>query len=151
MIIYDILAWLLPAPLLEPAWFAVKAGVLLVGLLLSVAYLSLLERKAVGYIQARIGPNRVGYKGSLQPIADVFKLLCKELIIPSQSNRYLFVIAPVLSLVPAIASWAVMPFGPNMVLGNIDAGVLFLFAMSSLGVYGVIGFNFSILHWTRIG
>jgi len=120
------------------AWIVIKIVAILLPLLLSVAYLTYAERKVIGYMQSRIGPNRVGFRGLLQPIADVFKLLLKEIIIPKQSNRYLFIVAPVFSIAPAVASWAVIPFMPNMVLANINAGVLYIFAMSSLGVYGVL-------------
>lgn len=116
----------------------IKILVLVVCLLLVVAYLTMAERKVIGYIQGRIGPNRVGFWGMVQPIADVLKLLSKEIILPSASNRYLFIIAPILSIAPALAAWAVIPFGQGQVLANINAGVLFLFAMTSLGVYGVL-------------
>jgi NADH-quinone oxidoreductase subunit H len=119
-------------------WIIIKILIIVVPLLLSVAYLTYAERKVIGYIQIRIGPNRVGYKGLLQPFADLIKLITKEIILPTQSNKYLFVVAPLLSLVPALAGWAVIPFDEGMVLSNINAGVLYLFAMSSLGVYGVL-------------
>jgi NADH-quinone oxidoreductase subunit H len=119
-------------------WTIVKIVAIVLPLLLSVAYLTFLERKVIGYIQVRIGPNRVGIKGLLQPIADLVKLITKEIIVPSRSNKYLFVIAPLFSLVPALVGWAVVPFQPQMVLANINAGVLFIFAMSSLGVYGIL-------------
>ena len=116
----------------------VKIVVVLVPLLLAVAYLSFAERKIIGYMQARMGPNRVGPKGWLQPIADTVKLLFKEIIIPTNSSRYLFVIAPMLTLVPSLAAWAVIPFGDGLVLSNINAGLLYILALTSLGVYGII-------------
>lgn len=119
-------------------WAVIKILVIVVPLLLSVAYLTFAERKVIGYIQVRIGPNRVGFKGLLQPIADLIKMLFKEIIIPTRSNKYLFVLAPLFALTPALVGWAVIPFSEGMVLANINAGVLFLFAMSSLGVYGVL-------------
>ena len=115
-----------------------KILVIIVALLLSVAYLTFLERKIIGYMQCRIGPNRIGPRGLLQPIADVLKLLTKEIIIPTASNRYLFIIAPIISMTTAVAAWAVIPFDKTMVLANINAGVLYTFALSSLGVYGVL-------------
>ncbi|MGH8744301.1 MAG: NADH-quinone oxidoreductase subunit NuoH [Burkholderiales bacterium] len=111
---------------------------IVVPLLLAVAYLTFAERKIIGYIQVRIGPNRVGPKGWLQPIADALKLLTKEIIIPSGASRFLFVLAPVLSIMPALAAWAVVPFQPELVLANIDAGLLYILAITSMGVYGVI-------------
>ncbi len=119
-------------------WIIIKIVVIIVPLLLSVAYLTFAERKVIGYMQVRIGPNRVGFKGLLQPIADLIKLISKEIIIPTRSNKYLFVIAPLFALTPALAGWAVVPFEDGMVLANIDAGVLYLFAVSSLGVYGIL-------------
>jgi NADH-quinone oxidoreductase subunit H len=115
-----------------------KIGLIVLPLLLGVAYVMLAERKVIGYIQGRIGPNRVGFRGVLQPFADIIKLLCKEIIIPKASNRYLFIIAPVLTITPAIAAWAAIPFANNWVAANINAGVLYLFAMSSVGVYGIL-------------
>lgn len=119
-------------------WIIIKILVIVIPLLLGVAYLTYAERKVIGYIQVRIGPNRVGFKGLLQPIADLFKLITKEIIIPTKSNRYLFVIAPLFALAPALAGWAVIPFSQGIVLANINAGLLYVFAMSSLGVYGVL-------------
>ena len=107
-------------------------------LILSVAYLTYAERKVIGAIQNRVGPNRVGFKGLLQPFADVVKLLTKEIVIPTKSNRFLFVVAPILSIVPALAIWAVIPVSPEFVLADINAGVLYVLALTSLGVYGVI-------------
>lgn len=117
---------------------AIKILVIVLILLLSVAYLTYLERKIIGYIQMRIGPNRVGPFGLTQPFADVIKLLNKEIIIPRMSNRFLFVVAPVISIGTALAGWAAIPFDKHMVLANINAGVLYVFALSSLGVYGVL-------------
>ncbi len=111
---------------------------IVVPLLLSVAYLTFAERKVIGYMQVRIGPNRVGPRGWLQPIADALKLLVKEIIIPSGANRFLFVLAPVLSIMPAMAAWAVVPFQPELVLANVDAGLLYILAITSMSVYGVI-------------
>ena len=115
-----------------------KIIVLLAPLLLAVAYLTYAERKIIGYMQVRLGPNRVGPKGWLQPIADAMKLMFKEIIIPSRADRFLFLLAPVLSFGPAIAAWAVVPFGDGMMISNLDAGLLYLLALTSLGVYGVI-------------
>jgi NADH-quinone oxidoreductase subunit H len=113
--------------------------VLVVGvLLLTVAYITLAERKIIGYMQVRIGPNRVGPRGALQPIADVVKLFLKEIIIPSGASRALFLIAPIVAVAPAFAAWAVIPFGAETVLADINAGLLYILALTSLGVYGII-------------
>jgi NADH-quinone oxidoreductase subunit H len=111
---------------------------ILVPVILGVAYLTFAERKLIGYMQMRVGPNRVGPRGWLQPIADVLKLLLKEIIVPTNANRFLFIIAPMLTLAPALVAWAVMPFTDTLVLANIDASLLFILALTSMGVYGVI-------------
>jgi len=107
-------------------------------LIIAVAYYTYMERKVIGYMQVRRGPNRIGPLGLFQPFADVFKLLLKEIVLPANANKFLFVLAPVLSLAPAFAAWVVIPFNDWMVIANIDAGLLYLLAMSSLGVYGLI-------------
>ena len=115
-----------------------KIVALLMPLLIAVAYLTFAERKVIGYMQIRLGPNRVGPKGWLQPIADAMKLMFKEIVIPSRANRFLFVLAPVVSFGPALAAWAVIPFGDGMMISQLDAGLLYVLAFTSLGVYGVI-------------
>jgi NADH-quinone oxidoreductase subunit H len=107
-------------------------------LIIAVAYYTYMERKVIGYMQVRRGPNRIGPLGLFQPFADVFKLLLKEIVLPENANKFLFVLAPVLSLAPAFAAWVVVPFNDWMVISNIDAGLLYILAMSSLGVYGLI-------------
>jgi NADH-quinone oxidoreductase subunit H len=111
---------------------------ILVPLMLSVAYLTLWERKLIGWMQIRIGPNRVGPAGLLQPIADGVKLLFKEVILPTNASKVLYILGPMLMLMPAIAAWAVVPFAPEVVLADINAGLLYLMALTSMGVYGVI-------------
>lgn len=120
------------------AWTLVKIMAVVLPLLGAVAYLTLWERKLIGWMHVRLGPNRVGPLGLLQPIADALKLLTKEIILPSAANKGLYLLAPVMTIMPALAAWAVMPFGPETVLANINAGLLFLLAITSLEVYGVI-------------
>ena len=112
--------------------------VIVVPIMLGVAYLTLAERKVIGYIQVRIGPNRVGPRGLLQPIADGLKLLMKEIIVPSRANTFLFIGAPLLALAPALAAWAVIPFSEGMIVSDLDAGLLYVLALTSMGVYGII-------------
>ncbi|MCX7123780.1 MAG: NADH-quinone oxidoreductase subunit NuoH [Gammaproteobacteria bacterium] len=119
-------------------WIVLKIILIIIPLLIGVAYMTFAERKVIGYMQDRIGPNRVGPFGLLQPIADSLKLMMKELVMPGQANSFLFKLAPILTLIPALAAWAVIPFGPHMILANVNAGLLYLFAMTSLGVYGII-------------
>ncbi len=116
----------------------IRALIIIVPLILAVAYLTYAERKIIGYIQVRIGPNRVGPLGLLQPFADVFKLLFKEIVLPTKSNHYLYIIAPILAIAPAFIAWTVIPFDENWVFANVNAGLLFLLAMTSVGVYGII-------------
>ena len=125
-------------PLWPLAWNLTKIIGIVLPLMGCVAYLTLWERKAIGWMQIRIGPNRVGPAGLFQPIADAIKLLLKEIIIPTKSNKALFVIAPIMTIMPALAAWAVIPFGPEAVLANVNAGLLFVMAITSMEVYGVI-------------
>ena len=129
--------------LLQLLWIVTKVMLIVVPLILGVAYFTYAERKVIGFMQARMGPNRVGFLGFRlwglgQPFADVFKLLFKEIILPQNANKFLFILAPILTLAPAFAAWAVVPFSDVLVLANIDAGLLYILAMTSLGVYGVI-------------
>ena len=119
-------------------WTLVKIIAITIPLILSVAYLTLVERKVIGWMQVRIGPNRVGPMGLLQPFADVFKLIFKEIVVPTGASRTLFFIAPVLAIGPALAAWAVIPFDDGLVLANVNAGLLYILAMTSIGVYGII-------------
>jgi NADH-quinone oxidoreductase subunit H len=142
-------AWLLDRSV---AWFGAEWGpavyttaadivfivCIVAPLMLCVAYLTLWERKLIGWIQIRIGPNRVGPRGLLQPIADAVKLLLKEIVVPTNADTGLFILGPILMIAPAVAAWAVVPFAPEVVLANINAGLLYLMALTSMGVYGVI-------------
>ncbi len=127
-----------PATIWPVVWVLIKIICVLLPLMGCVAYLTLWERKAIGFTQIRLGPNRVGPFGLLQPIADALKLLTKEIIIPTAASKGLFVLGPVMTIMPALAAWAVIPFGPDIALANINAGLLFLMAITSLEVYGVI-------------
>ncbi len=120
------------------AWNLIKIVAIVLPLMGCVAYLTLWERKMIGWMHVRLGPNRVGPAGLLQPIADALKLLLKEIVVPAKANKGLFVLAPVMTIMPALAAWAVVPFGPDKALANINAGLLFLMAITSLEVYGVI-------------
>ena len=125
-------------PVWLPIWTLVKILAIVLPIMGAVAYLTLAERKVIGFMQIRIGPNRVGYYGLLQPIADGVKLLLKEIIIPSGSSKFLFVLAPIMALAPSLAAWAVVPFNDGMALADVNAGLLYILAMTSLGVYGII-------------
>jgi len=134
--------------LLAPSWWAtlawpviwalVKIMVLVLPLMGAVAYLTLWERKLISWMQIRLGPNRVGPMGLLQPIADAMKLMTKEILTPTRANKALFFLGPVMTIAPSLAAWAVVPFGPDLALANINAGLLFVMAIASMEVYGVI-------------
>jgi NADH-quinone oxidoreductase subunit H len=119
-------------------WTITKIMMIVLPVTIGVAYFTYFERKVIGYMQVRRGPNRVGPLGLLQPFADVFKMLFKEIVLPSNANRFLFLLAPVLALAPALTAWAVVPFNDWLVLADIDAGLLFVLAMTSMGVYGIL-------------
>jgi NADH-quinone oxidoreductase subunit H len=124
-----------------PLLTLVQAAIVTIGLILTMAFYTLAERKVIGWIQARRGPNRVnllGIPGLAQPFADVFKLLTKEILIPTDANGFLFRLAPFLALVPSLAIWAVIPFAPDHAFANIDAGLLYVLALTSMGVYGIM-------------
>jgi NADH-quinone oxidoreductase subunit H len=133
----DLLSFL-PAWIQAIVYYGVIAVVLFISVILCMAFLTLAERRVIGSIQARIGPNRVGPGGILQPFADVLKLLVKEIVIPSSSNKVMFIVAPLLALIPALCTWAVVPLSPAGAVSNIDAGLLYILALTSAGVYGVI-------------
>ncbi len=134
---FSLTGWL-PEPLQITSWIVLKIMAILLPLMGCVAYFTFAERKVIGYMQTRVGPNRVGPKGWGQPIADALKLMMKELIIPRRANKVLFLMAPILSLTPALAAWAVIPFSDTLVLADIDASLLYVLALTSMGVYGVI-------------
>lgn len=124
--------------LLAFIWIILKLLAVLIPVMVVVALATLAERKVISYIQVRIGPNRVGFRGAAQPLADVLKLATKEVLIPSASNKYLFLVAPIISLAPALVAWCAVPFFNGLVVSNINAGLLFIYAMSSLAIYGVL-------------
>jgi len=133
--------WAIVPPFLQVTFLVIAV---MMTIIIAVAMLTLAERKVIGYMQLRLGPNRVtffglrAFRGIAQPFADVFKLLLKEIIVPASSSRFLFLLAPLIVLVPALAAWAVIPFSPEFVLADVDAGLLYILALTSLGVYGVI-------------
>ena len=120
------------------AWALIKIIVVVAPLMGAVAYLTLWERKAISFTQIRIGPNRIGPKGLLQPIADALKLMTKEIILPTKSNKGLFYLGPIMTIMPALVAWVVIPFGPEVAIANVNAGLLLLMAITSIEVYGVI-------------
>lgn len=124
--------------LIELSWITAKIVALIVPLFLAVAYMTYAERKVISSMQLRRGPNRVGWHGLLQPFADALKLLMKEVVLPQNANRFLFVLAPMLSIMPALAAWAVLPLADGLVIADVNAGLLYVLAMTSMGVYGII-------------
>ena len=128
----------LPTDVVTVVAILIKIVAIVLPLMLAVAYLTLAERKVIGAMQVRMGPTKVGPRGYLQPIADALKLMFKEIVIPTKANKFLFLLAPLLLIAPALAAWAVIPFQPEMVLADINAGLLYVLAVTSIGVYGVI-------------
>ena len=124
--------------LIELGWLVLQVFIIIIPLLIGVAYLTLAERRVIGFMQLRKGPNVVGPFGLLQPFADALKLLSKETILPAGADKVTFIIAPMLTFVLALVAWAVIPFGESLVIADINVGILYLFAVSSLGVYGII-------------
>ncbi|WP_126447735.1 NADH-quinone oxidoreductase subunit NuoH [Sulfuricystis multivorans] len=131
-------AWPTVAPVWPAIWALLKIVAVLVPVVIAVAYLPYFERKVIAYMHVRIGPNRVGPIGLLQPIADALKLVFKEIVTPAKADKALYFTGPVLALAPALVAWAVVPFDDGKVIANVDAGVLYLLAVSSLGIYGII-------------
>ena len=152
----EVWAWF-PADMQTLMLIIGKIVLILGPLMICVAYITYAERKIIGYMQIRIGPNRVGFRGWLQPIADAMKLMFKEVIIPTKSDKYLFLLAPILSIMPALAAWAVIPFDRGIVLTDVNAGLLYVLALTSIGVYGVIiagwasNSKYAILSSLRVG
>ncbi|HEX5513421.1 MAG TPA: NADH-quinone oxidoreductase subunit NuoH [Gammaproteobacteria bacterium] len=126
------------AEIQELLWILAKILVIVVPLLTAVAYMTYAERKVIGWIHVRKGPNKIGIWGLLQPLADAGKLVMKEITIPTAANKIMFILAPVLTLMPALAVWAVIPFDDNLVLADINVGLLYVLAMTSMGVYGIL-------------
>ena len=124
--------------ILDLGWIVAKIMVVIGPLLIAVAYLTLAERRVIGFMQLRKGPNVVGPFGLFQPFADALKLMAKETILPAGANKVVFMVAPMLTFILSLVAWAVIPFGEGLVIANINVGILYLFAISSLGVYGVI-------------
>ena len=124
--------------LLALIWIIVKVVAIVLPLLICVAFLTLAERKVIAFMQYRVGPNQICWGGLLQPFADALKLINKELLIPTNSNKYIFITAPILAMVPSLLAWAVIPFGPGVVLADLNAGVLYVLAVTSITAYGVV-------------